>query len=103
MVVHVNGAPYLVIAGHVGANNDNYSGQSAYYVPPTTGYPIADVSTSFNSTNRVKVGTFALQNLGGNYDIRTIRVTTANLAFTHTAYNGWTINKVSKNSPCRHY
>lgn len=89
-----NGAPYLVIAGHVGANNDNYSGQSAYYVPPTTGYPIADVSTSFNSTNRVKVGTFALQNLGGNYDIRTIRVTTANLAFTHTAYNGWTINKV---------
>lgn len=89
-----NGAPYLVIAGHSGANDDDYKDLSAYYVPPTTGYPIADLSTSFNSSNRVKVGTFALQSLGGNYDIRTIRVTTANLAFTHTAYNGWTINKV---------
>lgn len=89
-----NGVPYLVIAGHSGASDDSYSGLSAYYVPPTTGYPIAAVPTSYNSSNRVKVGNFVLHNLGGNYDIRTIRVTTANLAFTHTAYNGWTINKI---------
>lgn len=87
-----NNTPYLVGAGHAGSAA--YVGQDAYYVPPITGYPISNVSTSYNSSKRVKVGVVALQRLGGNYDLRTIRVTENNLAFTHTAYNGWTITNI---------
>ena len=87
-----NSIPYLVGAGHTGS--EGYIGRDAYYIPPNDGYPISNVPTTYNSTNRVKVGTVALHRLGGNYDLRTIRVTENNLSFSHTAYNGKTISSL---------
>lgn len=89
-----NGTTYLVTAGHVDGKKGAFEDHPAYYVPPASGYPIVNVPTSFNAANRVKVGVFARQKYGGNFDFRSIRVTEPNLSFSHTAYNGWNISKV---------
>ena len=87
-----NNTAYIAGAGHAGASS--YVGLDAYYVPPVTGYPISSVPVSYNSANRVKIGVVALYRLGGNYDLQTIHITESNLAFTHTAYNGVSIDSI---------
>jgi len=88
-----NGSPYLVGAGH--ACPTNYANNDVYYVPYSgDGYPIAGLSASYNSANRVKIGRIALRNVSGAYDLHTVRITENNLAFSHTAYNGWTISRI---------
>lgn len=40
------------------------------------------------------MGTIAFRRLEGNFDLHTICITQSNLKFTHTGYNGWTINSI---------
>ena len=91
-----NGKPYLVGAGH--ACPTSYANNDVYYVPYSgNGYPIAGLTASYNSSNRVKIGKIALRNVSGSLDLFTVRITENNLAFTHTAYNGWTIDRIGGN------
>ena len=104
-----NNTPYLVGAGHTGSAG--YVGCDAYYVPPIiavngeAAYPIAGMDTTYNAVNRVKIGVVALQRLGGNYDLRTIRITEPNINFTHVAYNGCRVSElggtVTQGAPLR--
>ena len=91
-----NGIPFLVGAGH--ACPTSYANNDVYYVPYSgNGYPIAGLTASYNSSNRVKIGKIALRNVSGSLDLFTVRITENNLAFTHTAYNGWTIDRIGGN------
>lgn len=94
---YFQGLPFLVAAGH--ACSDSDVGKEVYFVPfdkEVGGYPLSRVflPTSYNATNRFKIGTIRLRKLGGNLDFYSIGVTESGLDFSRTMYNGYKVDTV---------